>query len=78
MFLEADVILRGQGTENQTDIPVMAHPPATDSDITLEEWLDKVMVTDKGKEVMVLSDLHSLLGFQQCCICPFAQSTDAT
>jgi hypothetical protein len=43
MMLEADVILRGQGTPNQTDIPVMAHPPATDSDITLEEWVERVL-----------------------------------
>ncbi|NXJ86342.1 F151B protein, partial [Trogon melanurus] len=28
--------------------PVMAHPPETDSDITLEEWLKAIMDTDKG------------------------------
>ena len=41
MMLETDIILRGIGTENQTDIPVHAHPPATDSDVTLVEWLDR-------------------------------------
>ena len=48
MMLEADVLLRGQGTPNQTDIPVMAHPPDIDSDITLEEWITRVITTDKG------------------------------
>jgi hypothetical protein len=48
MMLEADVLLRGQGTANQTDIPVMAHPPAIDSDITLEEWVTQVAPTTKG------------------------------
>ncbi|NXY46257.1 F151B protein, partial [Ceuthmochares aereus] len=28
--------------------PIMAHPPETDSDITLEEWLNEIVHTDKG------------------------------
>ncbi|NXG52680.1 F151B protein, partial [Psilopogon haemacephalus] len=28
--------------------PVMAHPPETDSDITLQEWLEEIVNTDKG------------------------------
>ncbi|NWR75465.1 F151B protein, partial [Centropus unirufus] len=28
--------------------PIMAHPPETDSDITLEEWLTEIISTDKG------------------------------
>lgn len=48
MFLEADILLRGQGTDTQTDIPVMAHPPATDSDITFSQWVDNVAQTDRG------------------------------
>ncbi|NXC44204.1 F151B protein, partial [Penelope pileata] len=28
--------------------PIMAHPPETDSDITLQEWLGEVVGTDKG------------------------------
>lgn len=39
MMLETDIILRGIGTENQTNIPVHAHPPLTDSDLTLEHFL---------------------------------------
>ncbi|ELT90991.1 hypothetical protein CAPTEDRAFT_222574 [Capitella teleta] len=51
MMLEADVLLRGQGTPNQTDIPVMAHPPATDSDITLEEWVERVLSHHSNKGI---------------------------
>lgn len=46
MMLEADVMLRHQGTVNQTDEPIMAHPPATDSDLTLDEWLDAIIATE--------------------------------
>ncbi|NXJ28675.1 F151B protein, partial [Dicrurus megarhynchus] len=28
--------------------PIMAHPPDTDSDITLQEWLAEMVSTDKG------------------------------
>ncbi|NWW54688.1 F151B protein, partial [Pedionomus torquatus] len=28
--------------------PIMAHPPETDSDITLQEWLQEIVGTDKG------------------------------
>ncbi|NXN16580.1 F151B protein, partial [Indicator maculatus] len=28
--------------------PIMAHPPETDSDITLQEWLQEIVNTDKG------------------------------
>ncbi|KAM9743399.1 protein FAM151B [Menidia menidia] len=43
-MIEADVILRGcEPTE-----PVMAHPPDTDSDITLKEWLEGVREHKKG------------------------------
>ncbi|KAE8635899.1 hypothetical protein XENTR_v10002781 [Xenopus tropicalis] len=41
-MIEADVLLRG---DNE---PIMAHPPETDSDITLHEWLDQVFSSEKG------------------------------
>ncbi|XP_078664903.1 protein FAM151A-like isoform X3 [Branchiostoma floridae x Branchiostoma belcheri] len=47
-MLEADILLRGQGTPAQTDIPVMAHPPQTDSDNTFQEWLDAALESKKG------------------------------
>lgn len=39
-MLEADVIVGKLNTSNQTDIPIMAHPPATESDLSLENFLD--------------------------------------
>ncbi|XP_031459249.1 protein FAM151B [Phasianus colchicus] len=45
-MVEADVLLRG-GRGGDGD-PVMAHPPETDSDITLQEWLQEMVGTDKG------------------------------
>ncbi|XP_015244376.1 PREDICTED: protein FAM151B-like [Cyprinodon variegatus] len=43
-MIEADVNLRGHGLEE----PIMAHPPDTDSDITLKDWLDEVKTSNKG------------------------------
>uniref|UniRef100_A0A8C5TN76 Family with sequence similarity 151 member B n=1 Tax=Malurus cyaneus samueli TaxID=2593467 RepID=A0A8C5TN76_9PASS len=42
-MVEADVLLRaGSG------VPILAHPPDTDSDITLQEWLAEMASTNKG------------------------------
>lgn len=46
-MIEADVMLRGQGTEKQTLIPVMAQHPATDSSLTFDEWLDTVIKSSR-------------------------------
>lgn len=43
-MIEADVVLRGRDPKE----PIMAHPPDTDSDITLKEWLEKVKEYNKG------------------------------
>lgn len=43
-MMEADVIIRGCDPRE----PIMAHPPDTDSDITLKEWLEGVKDYDKG------------------------------
>ncbi|XP_029430106.1 protein FAM151B isoform X2 [Rhinatrema bivittatum] len=45
-MIEADVLLRAGGTGNEE--PILAHPPQTDSDITLWEWLSEVMKTNRG------------------------------
>ncbi|XP_051499276.1 protein FAM151B isoform X2 [Apus apus] len=45
-MIEADVLLRG-GREGNGD-PIMAHPPETDSDNTLQEWLEEIVNTNKG------------------------------
>ncbi|KAM4021937.1 protein FAM151A [Anomaloglossus baeobatrachus] len=48
MVLEADVNVEGQGTPNETDIPIMAHPPVVYSDNTLQDWLDTVLKSSQG------------------------------
>ncbi|XP_069483647.1 protein FAM151B isoform X2 [Ambystoma mexicanum] len=45
-MIEADVLLGGQGLG--TEEPIMAHPPETDSDITLREWLNETLQSNKG------------------------------
>ncbi|XP_059825393.1 protein FAM151B isoform X2 [Hypanus sabinus] len=40
-MIEADVVFGSQG-------PIMAHPPETDSDNTLQNWLNEVLQSDKG------------------------------
>ncbi|XP_068127801.1 protein FAM151B [Hyperolius riggenbachi] len=46
-MIEADVLLRGSGNQE----PIMAHPPATDSDITLRDWLIAVSASNKGSKL---------------------------
>ncbi|XP_073511129.1 protein FAM151B isoform X2 [Phyllobates terribilis] len=43
-MIEADILLRGTGDKE----PIMAHPPATDSDINLQDWLADVSASNKG------------------------------
>ncbi|KAM7392201.1 hypothetical protein PAMP_022830 [Pampus punctatissimus] len=43
-MIEADIIMRGHNPKE----PIMAHPPKTDSDITLKEWLEGVKMHNKG------------------------------
>lgn len=43
-MIEADILMRGHDHKE----PIMAHPPETDSDITLREWLKEVVASDKG------------------------------
>lgn len=50
MILEADVTLKGYGTPHQQPVPIMAHPPDIYSDNTLDEWLDAVLASGKGRE----------------------------
>lgn len=50
-FLEADISLgHVVGSENYPQIPIMAHPPDTTSDISLDTWLNTVAAkrADKG------------------------------
>uniref|UniRef100_A0A8C8IJZ1 Menorin-like domain-containing protein n=1 Tax=Oncorhynchus tshawytscha TaxID=74940 RepID=A0A8C8IJZ1_ONCTS len=43
-MIEADILLRS----NDPKEPIMAHPPETDSDVTLRDWLKEVKASDKG------------------------------
>ncbi|KAM4875832.1 protein FAM151B isoform 2-T2 [Thomomys bottae] len=45
-MIEADVLL--PGNESEHGPPIMAHPPETSSDNTLQEWLAEVMKSNKG------------------------------
>ena len=47
-MIEADIILRGQGTQQQTLIPIMAHPPETDSDLSFADFLEMALQSNKG------------------------------
>lgn len=46
-MLEADIIMRGHVPKE----PIMAHPPETDSDITLKDWLQGVKSHNKGMKL---------------------------
>ncbi|XP_039175917.1 protein FAM151A isoform X2 [Crotalus tigris] len=43
MALESDVTLEGYNTPNETEKPIMAHPPDVYSDNTLQNWLATVL-----------------------------------
>uniref|UniRef100_A0A8C8VQQ0 Protein FAM151A n=1 Tax=Pelusios castaneus TaxID=367368 RepID=A0A8C8VQQ0_9SAUR len=43
MVLEADVNIEGHNTLNETNKPIMAHPPTIYSDNSFQEWLDAVL-----------------------------------
>ncbi len=63
-MIEADVLLRGQDPK----VPIMAHPPDNDSDITLQDWLKEVVKSDKGikldfKRWLNFFTLHSTIFF---------------
>uniref|UniRef100_A0A670XVM9 Protein FAM151A n=1 Tax=Pseudonaja textilis TaxID=8673 RepID=A0A670XVM9_PSETE len=48
MALESDVTLEGYNTPNETEKPIMAHPPVIYSDNTLQNWLTTVLrLSDK-------------------------------
>jgi hypothetical protein len=42
-MVEADIMLRGQGTKTQELTPVMAQFPDTDGEVTFDIWLDAVI-----------------------------------
>lgn len=55
--IEADVVLRNEGTAAQELVPVMAHPPVLTSDLTLHVFLQQTIL---GQSAIKL-DFKSLL-----------------
>ena len=71
MMLEADIILRGQGIDDQQMVPIVASPPAVTSDLTFEDWINIVKQGQKGFELHFHSTeaieltLQTLQGLEQ-------------
>lgn len=58
-FLEADISLgHVVGRENLSPMPIMAHPPDTTSDISLDSWLNTVVTRKPDRGVKL--DFKSL------------------
>ncbi|XP_028313526.1 protein FAM151B isoform X2 [Gouania willdenowi] len=55
-MIEADVLIRGREPRE----PIMAHPPDTDSDITLREWLESVKDHDNKGIKLDFKSLEAL------------------
>ncbi|KQS70724.1 protein FAM151B [Drosophila erecta] len=65
-FIEADIVLGKLNGEGE-DMPVMAHPPATISDITLAQFLYQIMEFNRaheGQEKGVKLDFKSIEVFE--------------
>ncbi|XP_018406885.1 PREDICTED: protein FAM151B isoform X2 [Cyphomyrmex costatus] len=84
MMLEGDVVMGRHTTSNVTDyIPIMAHPPATESDLSLEEFL---MINNNNGSKGIKLDFKSneafnyskiiLKKFQQFLKCPIILNAD--
>lgn len=56
MMIEGDIMLLGQDTANQTNIPIMAHTVGDNNNITFEQWIDEIIKVDKGMKL----DLKSI------------------
>ena len=48
MVIEGDIELRGQNTDHQQLVAVMAAPPGADADLTFDEWFEMVRTTNAG------------------------------
>ncbi len=48
MMLEADIVLKGQGTDEQQMVPIVVSPPAVTSDLSFTEWISEVKNAQKG------------------------------
>ena len=55
-LVEGDIMLRGQGTNQQVMLPVMARYPDTDGPLTFQNWLE---IAKKSKKALKL-DFQSI------------------
>lgn len=62
MMLEADVLMGKLNGDNTTTLPIMAHPPNTSSDLSLEEFVKTVM-EKKDKKKGVKLDFKTMEAF---------------
>jgi len=62
MMLEADVTLGNVTGSNMTNIPIMAHPPSMESDLSLENFLN-INIENGTKGVKL--DFKSIEAFQK-------------
>ncbi|XP_076296292.1 protein FAM151B isoform X2 [Lasioglossum baleicum] len=60
-MLEADVIMGYKSPDNVTVLPIMAHPPANSSDLSLEDFLNTVHVKNPTKGLKL--DFKSMEAF---------------
>ncbi|KAF7391997.1 hypothetical protein HZH68_011540 [Vespula germanica] len=61
MMLEGDVMIGNLTNSNNTNIPIMAHPPDLESDLSLDEFLSSVLNSTKGVKL----DFKSLEAFER-------------
>lgn len=59
MFIEADILM-----SQKLNVPIMAHPPDVESDLTYDEWLNKCKNSNKGLKL----DFKSENVIEQCLI----------
>lgn len=64
-MIEADVLLPSDGSEYSQ--PIMAHPPETNSDNTLQEWLTAVIKSNKGIKLDFKRYLYKHFQSFSCC-----------
>lgn len=63
-MIEADVLLPSD--ESEYSQPIMAHPPETNSDNTLQEWLTEVIKSNKGIKLDFKRYLYKHFQFFSC------------
>ena len=49
MMLEGDILMGTLDSAPHETIPIMAHPPSTESDLTFEKFLEEIIKFNKGK-----------------------------